>query len=182
MEPNKLQHATADTSKEPVEFGDGRVAPNLEHLKLDVAKDKIVMSLSNMVTILDGLCRWSGVFAFDELAEQIMVLRPLPDSRGNPNLHKPRPIRDEDASKVRVWLNRHLKWAKVNKNDVFDAIQLAARERIISPIRHYLEELPPMEVDDARDFLTDVLNTHFSLRRYGEHPDAIRYSELVFRK
>ncbi len=39
-----------------------------------------------------------------------------------------------------------------------------------------------MEVDEARDFLTEVLNTHFSLRRYGEHPDAIRYSELVFRK
>ena len=65
---------------------------------------------------------------------------------------------------------------------VFDAIQLAARERIISPIRHYLEGLPPMEVDEAHDFLTEVLNTHFSLRRYGEHPDAIRYSELVFRK
>ena len=39
-----------------------------------------------------------------------------------------------------------------------------------------------MEVDEAHDFLTEVLNTHFSLRRYGEHPDAIRYSELVFRK
>ena len=74
MEPNKLQHTAVDTSKKPVEFGDGRVAPNLENLKLDVAKDKIVKSLSNMVTILDGLSCWSGVFAFDELAEQIMVL------------------------------------------------------------------------------------------------------------
>jgi len=182
MEPNKLQHATADTSKEPVEFGDGRVAPNLEHLKLDVAKDKIVMSLSNMVTILDGLSCWSKVFAFDELAEQIMVLRPLPGSRGNPNFHNPRSLRDDDTSKVRIWLNRHLKWATVNRNDVFDAIQLAARETTISPIRHYIEELPSMSVNEARDFLTDVLNTHFSLRRYGEHPDAIRYSELVFRK
>ena len=182
MEPNKLQHATADTSKEPVEFGDGRVAPNLEHLKLDVAKDKIVMSLSNMVTILDGLSCWSGVFAFDELAEQIMVLRPLPGSRGNPNFHNPRSLRDDDTSKVRIWLNRHLKWATVNRNYVFDAIQLAARETTISPIRHYIEELPSMSVNEARDFLTDVLNTHFSLRRYGDHPDAIRYSELVFRK
>ena len=182
MEPNKLQHATADTSKEPVEFGDGRVAPTLENLKLDVAKDKIVMSLSNMVTILDGLSCWSKVFAFDELAEQIMVLRPLPGSRGNPNFHNPRSLRDDDTSKVRIWLNRHLKWATVNRNDVFDAIRLAARETTISPIRHYIEELPSMSVNEARDFLTDVLNTHFSLRRYGEHPDAIRYSELVFRK
>ena len=182
MEPNKLQHTAVDTSKKPVEFGDGRVAPNLEHLALDVSKDGIAKSLSNMVTILDGLSCWSGVFAFDELAEQIMVLRPLPNSRGNPNFHNPRPLRDEDISTVKVWLNRNLKWVTVTGSDIFDAIQLAARERIISPIRHYLEGQPPMEVDEARDFLTEVLKTHFSLRRYGEHPDAIRYSELVFRK
>jgi predicted P-loop ATPase len=91
-------------------------------------------------------------------------------------------LRDEDISTVKIWLNRRLKWETVNKTEVFDAIQLAAREHIISPIRHYIEGLPPMEVDEAHDFLTEVLNTHFSLRRYGEHPDAIRYSELVFRK
>jgi predicted P-loop ATPase len=182
MDLNKIQHATVDTSKEPIEFGDGRVASNLADLKLDVEKNKIVMSLSNMVTILDGLSCWSGVFAFDELAEQILVLRPLPGSRGNPNLHKPRPLRDDDASKVRMWLNSRLKQATVNKNDVFDAIQLVARERIISPIRHYLEGLPPMAVGEAQNFLKDVLNSHFNLRRYGEHPDALLYSELVFRK
>ena len=98
-----------------------------------------------MVTILDGLSCWSGVFAFDELAEQIIVLRPLPGSRGNPNLHKPRPLRDDDASKVRMWLKRRLKQATVNKNDVFDAIQLVAREHIISPIRHYLEGAAPQD-------------------------------------
>ncbi|MDB4200706.1 hypothetical protein N9792_06220, partial [Planktomarina temperata] len=148
MEPNKLQHTAVDTSKKPVEFGDGRVAPNLEHLALDVSKDGIAKSLSNMVTILDGLSCWTGVFAFDELAEQIMVLRPLPNSRGNPNFHNPRPLRDEDISTVKIWLNRRLKWETVNKTEVFDAIQLAARERIISPIRHYIEGLPPMEVDE----------------------------------
>lgn len=145
MNLNKIQHTAVDTSREPVEFGDGRVASNLADLKLDVEKNKIVMSLNNMVTILDGLSCWSGVFAFDELAEQIIVLRPLPGSRGNPNLHKPRPLRDDDASKVRMWLNRHLKQATVNKNDVFDAIQLVAREHIISPIRHYLEGAAPQD-------------------------------------
>jgi len=69
---------------------------------------------------------------------------------------------------VKVWLNRNLKWATVTGSDIFDAIQLAARGRIISPTRHYLEGQPPMEVDEARDFLTEVLKTHFSLRRYGE--------------
>ena len=43
MDLNKIQHATVDTSKEPIEFGDGRVASNLADLKLDVEKNKIVM-------------------------------------------------------------------------------------------------------------------------------------------
>ena len=37
-------------------------------------------------------------------------------------------------------------------------------------------------MDAARDFLKEVLNSHFSLRRYGEYPDALLYSELVFCK
>ena len=46
MNLNKIQHTAVDTSREPVEFGDGRVASNLADLKLDVEKNKIVMSLN----------------------------------------------------------------------------------------------------------------------------------------
>ena len=40
MNLNKIQHTAVDTSREPVEFGDGRVASNLADLKLDVEKNK----------------------------------------------------------------------------------------------------------------------------------------------
>ena len=169
-------------TQDPIEFGDGRSTEDLAELKLDFTDNGIVQSLYNMATIMDGLKIWEGVFAYNELTEQIIVAHPLPKSRGNPKLHKPRQLRDDDGSKVRMWFNRHLKWAKVAKNDVFDAIELCARHNTISPVRHYLEELPSMSATDARVYLVTVLNSHFGLRIYNEHPDAIRYSELVFRK
>ena len=50
-------------------------------------------------------------------------------------------------------------WATVNKNDVFDAIQLAARKHIYRPSAIILRGLPPKTVDAARDFLKEVLNS-----------------------
>ena len=170
------------TQSEPIEFGDGRTTQKLDQLKLDMNDRVIVQSLSNIVTILDGLSEWSGVFAFNELTEQYIVTRPLPGSRGNPKLHRPRPLRDDDAGQVRIWLNRHLKWAKVIKSDVFDAIALAAREHKISPIHHYLQGLQKQSAEDARKYLTIVVETHFGLYKWNEHPDTVRYSELVFQK
>ena len=170
------------TQSEPIEFGDGRTAQRLDQLKLETNDHRIVQSLSNIVTILDGLSEWSGVFAFNELTEQYIVTRSLPGSRGNPKLHRPRPLRDEDVGHVRVWLNRRLKWAKVIKSDVFDAIALAAREHKISPVHHYLQGLQKQSVQDARKYLDSVVETHFGLYKWNEHPDTLRYSELVFQK
>ena len=170
------------TQSEPIEFGDSRKAQRLDQLKLDTNDHRIVQSLSNIVTILDGLSEWSGVFAFNELTEQYIVTRPLPGSRGNPKLHRPRPLRDEDVGHVRVWLNRRLKWAKVIKSDVFDAIALAAREHKISPIHHYLQGLQKQSAQDACKYLASVVETHFGLYKWNEHPDTLRYSELVFQK
>ena len=169
-------------AQDPIEFGDGRTTEDLAELRLDCTNTGVAQSLHNMATILDGMKQWSGLFAYNEFTEQIIVTRALPKSRGNPNLHKHRQLRDSDANKVRMWLNSELKWVKVPKSDVFDAIELCARQHTLSPIRHYLEALPSMPAAEARAYLVDVLNTHFGLRRFNEHPDSIRYSELVFRK
>ena len=181
-EIKRIQHPDVDTSQPLVERGSGRSAPSLEGLNLIIEKDRIANTFDNMATILACLDVWHGVFAFDELSGQIMMMRPLPHSRGNPKLFSPRTIIDNDISNVRAWFNRHLKWMRVTKSDVQDAIQAAARENIVSPVRHYLEGLPVTSVERARAFLKEVLNLHFGLRRFGVHPETLIYSELVFRK
>jgi predicted P-loop ATPase len=178
----RIEHPDVDTSQPLVELGSGCSAPSLDGLKLIVVNERISDAFMNVVTVLACLEDWYGVFAYDELSEQIMILRPFPKSRGNPDLFKPRALRDDDVNRVRGWFNGHLKWLKVAKGDVQDAIHLAARENIISPVRHYLEGLPPMPVGEARAFLKQVLNDYFGLRRYGEHPETLIYAETVFRK
>lgn len=39
-----------------------------------------------------------------------------------------------------------------------------------------------MSANEARALLKEVLGQHFELRRFGEHPETLIYSELVFRK
>lgn len=105
-----------------------------------------------------------------------------PNSPGNPKLHRSRPLRDNDLTKVRMWLERKLRWTRINKADIAEAIEEAARQNVILPIRHYLEDLPKVREDEARSYLENVLHSHFGLRRFGAHPDTIRYSVIVFRK
>jgi predicted P-loop ATPase len=180
--PDTQNAVMVPESDTPVEFGDGRTTDKLDRLNLEVDGRGIPASLLNCAILLDGLSDWDGVFAYDELAAQIMIMRPMPGSRGNPNFFRPRRFEDTDVSRVRMWLSRRMKWSKVAKNDVYDAIDLVAKQRVISPIRHYLEGLPILDATEASDFLREVLNRHFGLRRFNVHPDAIRFAELAFRK
>ena len=182
MDLKKIQLPANAACNEPIEFGDGRTTGDIADLRLDCTQSSILPSLVNMATVLDGLSIWSGVFVYDELAEQIMVTRAQPGKSGNPNFFKPRPYRDTDVNDVRMWFNRHLKWNKASKSDVFDAIQQAAHERVVSPVRHYLEALPSLSVEEASEYLETVLITHFGLKVWGEHPETLIYSKIVFRK
>jgi len=137
----------------PIKFGDGRRTDRLEHLDLQLKGHSIPISIKNMATVLDGLAEWAGVLAYNEFSDQIIVLRPIPRSSGNPNLHKPRPLQDSDLTKTRMWFATRLNWFKVSKNDTFDAIDAVARENVIAPVRHYLESLEVMEAQEATAFL-----------------------------
>lgn len=181
-EIKKIKHPAVDGTEAPVELGDGRVAAKLVDLGLDVDGNKIAQSFHNMATILDGLACWEGVFAYDELAEQTILLKPLPNMRGNAKLHKVRPLREEDINMARAWFNTTLKWWKVSKGDVQDAIEMAAKFNVISRIKHYLDGLPRVNPQEAREVLADCLDNSFGLRRHGEHPDTLKYAHIIFPK
>ena len=90
------------------------------------------------VTLRDSA--WGQVFAFNELAGTKMVLAKPPGERGNPSFFKPREIKDSDYSRVAKWCNKN-GLPTVNKSVIIDCVQELCEEKIISPVRHYLEEL-----------------------------------------
>ena len=88
----------------------------------------------NVSVTLRDQSPWVTVFAYNEFADRKMVLEKPPGERGNPNLFKPRDIRDSDYTKVIKWLNQN-GFPSVNKQLVIDCVQELCEDNIISPVK-----------------------------------------------
>lgn len=106
---------------------------------------KFYPNTANIFTQLTETDRWSGVFAFDEFNNTEMVISKPPWQTGDPKHFKPRPLKDTDYTFTQMWLQRN--WANASKNAVVDAVNAACQTQVISPVRHYLEQLPQSDFD-----------------------------------
>ena len=95
---------------------------------------------SNAMAIIRYAAEWDGVLAYNELSENLVLLRPIPGSRTPKSTFKPRAILDHDFISAVAWFNRH-GFPSIGKDKVIDAVETVAKETVISPIRHYLEDL-----------------------------------------
>jgi hypothetical protein len=83
---------------------------------------------------------WQGVLAYDELAGIVMLTKPIPGTKTPKSTFKHREFSDVDNSHATRWFNKN-GFPRATKAVVMDAIVAAAHENIISPVRHYLEDL-----------------------------------------
>ena len=97
-------------------------------------------NVANIGTVFLESHEWDGVFAFNEMADEIMLMKPVLGSRTPRSTFKPHRLRDNDIIQTQVWLQK-AGFRTIAKAAVIDAITLAANETIISPVRHYLEDL-----------------------------------------
>ena len=95
---------------------------------------------SNAMAIIRYAAEWDGVLAYNELSENLVLLRPIPGSRTPKSTFKTRAILDHDFIRAVAWFNRH-GFPNIGKNIIIDAVETVGKETIISPIRHYLEDL-----------------------------------------
>lgn len=101
-------------------------------------KGGIPFNHHNAMEILTKYDEWRDVFAFDEFAQRKMVMQQIPGTHGNPQKFKPREIKDTDYIATLRWFNRE-GYLRAPKTIVCDVVDAACHERIISPVRHYLE-------------------------------------------
>lgn len=99
-----------------------------------------ISNVANVATVLIESAEWDSVFAYDEMADEIMVLKPLLGARTPHNSFKPHRLRDQDVIHIQRWMQQN-GFRNAAKQPVIDAITLAAHENIISPVRHCLEGL-----------------------------------------
>lgn len=89
------------------------------------------------------LCRgkdWNGALAYDELAGMVMLLKPIPGTTTPKTGFKPRELSDVDIMHATRWYNRS-GFPQAKRVVVADAMVAVAHENVISPVRHYLEDL-----------------------------------------
>jgi predicted P-loop ATPase len=95
-----------------------------------------ICNLDNALQYLRHAEDLAGLFAYDEMLQAEMLLKPIPGS--GEAWTGPRPIRDTDVTAVREWLQEN--WlVSVTKDIVFDAVAKCARERSYHPVRDYLK-------------------------------------------
>ena len=83
---------------------------------------------------------WADVLAFDEFVGVVMLCKPIPGTKTPRSSFKPRELADTDISHAVRWFNQN-GFPRATKTVVTDALIACATENIISPVRHYLEDL-----------------------------------------
>lgn len=103
-------------------------------------KGRPVWCLETACVIMETDPAWRGVLAYDEFARQTMLLRPIPGSKVPVSSFRGRPFREDDLTQAQRWFNRN-GFPHATKNAADDALQLVAKEILISPVQDYLKAL-----------------------------------------
>ena len=153
----KPAEIVAEQVKAPVEQPQGDFVTD--------AKGRVVFNHHNVQEVLKTFDDWDGVFAFDEFAQRKMVMKPMSGASGNPNLFRPREIRDSDYIDVLSWFNRN-GFPSAAKNTIIDCVDTVCMLGVISPVKHWLESLKVEDEDDdileewAFRYLDAQIDTH----------------------
>jgi len=142
--PDKLEALSADPPPS-VGVGPGWVRNRRGH---------VVWCHANVGKVLRTYPQWRGVLAHNELTQQIVLTARIPGNRGG--RFTSREIRDSDYAAALDWFNRH-EFPDATEGTLRAMIDLVARDNVISPVRHYLEDL----AWDARPRLDTWLIDHF---------------------
>ena len=96
-----------------------------------------IANLANTVLILRNHSAFAAMFAYDEMSQVSILLRPaVGDELG----FEPRPITDVDVSHIQEQLQK-LALPKLSKDTTHQVIDLCAAERSFHPKRDYLQNV-----------------------------------------
>ena len=112
----------------------------IEHASPAASRKAPAPNVDNVARIVETDPVWQGVVAYDEFADEMMMLRPVPGTTVPKTTFRARQWRDSDDVSALRWFNRH-GFPRMAKSTVADALVDVAQRSLISPVRHYLEDL-----------------------------------------
>ena len=118
---------------------------------------------SNVVKLLTDHAAWRGAFATDEFSGKKKVVQPIPYDDKVPLSNKPRPLEDEDYTRVSIWLNDN-KFLHTQKETVVAAVAKASSEQSFNLVKEYLEQC------QQRADIKDQLLSQWMIKFLGVEP------------
>ena len=107
-------------------------------------RDRIIPNLANLMIALRADPDLAHAFAFDQMLQTGVLLRPLPAAPNGCTTDGadplPRPPRDADVSDLREYLQHH-GFPRVNRDTAHEAVDKRARELSFHPVREWLDGL-----------------------------------------
>ncbi len=156
---------------------------NVVHLRPrddEPSRSRIANPLS-LRTELQHHAATKGLVGFDEFAQAVMMLRPIPRPRlRSPKCFEPRPWQDADDTALIEHLN-HRGFPRVGRGLVRDVIELEARSNPFHPVQTYLQSLTWDGVKRLDQFLLDLCGAVIEGDSVEERRDHQRYLQAVTR-
>jgi predicted P-loop ATPase len=113
--------------------------PWIAQLRSD--RGRIYPDLANVLIALRNEPQLIEAFAFDEMLNEVMVRKPIPQAPGGKEGEAPpKRLTDDDVTQLQEWL-QHMGLPRIGRETVGQAIDRRARELRFHPIRDYLSRI-----------------------------------------
>src|SRR5262249_41275672 len=116
---------------------------------------RILPNVANILVALRADPKLQNCFAFDQMLQAPLLMRPLNDSEG----FEPRPLTDTDVTRFQEWLQ--LAGSRnISKEMTHQAVDVRAEECAFHPVRDYLNGLKWEGKARLNKWLTKYLGAH----------------------
>jgi predicted P-loop ATPase len=112
-------------------------------------------NIANAITVLRHHEDVAGLLAFDEFADRRLLMCAVPGSRRVVGAY-PRELDDDDLTDIASWFAKN-GFPLTSKATVADAVGVIVRERVIHPVRHWLDGLSWDGVERLDRWLMDYM-------------------------
>ena len=139
-----------------------------------IARDLKSNPIFNHATVMEVIrasYEWQGVLVYNEMSDHLILMLPVPGMKTPKTTFRPRPLGDDDFVHALSWFNRN-GFPRAKKEIIVDCIEAVAKETVLSPIRHYLEELEGKGTWDQTKRLPRLFQQYFGTVEDAGAPDT----------
>jgi hypothetical protein len=135
------------------------------------AKGNPVFNHATVMEVIRASTDWDGVLAYNEMSEQLLLMLPVPGTKTPKTSFKPRSLGDDDYVHALSWFNRN-GFPRAKKETIVDCMETVSKENVLSPVRHYLEDLEAKGAWDQTKRLHRLFQDYFGTVEDVAVPDA----------